>query len=202
LKNHLINKLSTKIESEGLVGLLKWIIDRLVVNTRNSWRMTFRNKNHIYTLKKPTSDTKLPFNIRIEHYTKTSDMPSNTISQLEEEMGQHVINWLDREFEQSATLWVGYIDDEYVVRQWTRFGMHFDKWFIELNDNDYVFFASGTIPKWRGNGLMPKLGNYIMRDPSYLEGNAYVDIKIWNSAAINARKKNGAKYVATMKPYL
>lgn len=199
--NQFIIKICKKIKDEGVFGFIKMSIDKTHISIRTFWRKTFLNKNHIYTLQKPVKDIELPYGLIIKKYSCVEELPVETIDALKNEMGSMVNNWLTEEFNKSATLWVGYINGEYVVRQWTRFGKDFDKWFIELNDEDYVFFASGTIPKWRGKGLMPRLGNYIMLERSYLNGDAYVDIKVWNKSAINARKKNGAKYVTTMKPY-
>lgn len=183
---------------------VKKVYKKLITFCEDKWRSLTGNKNLVFEFDSVLEKPVLPHELQVERYERFDEVPSHALQTMYEESGKDtklVDAWLQDEFNNQGVLWLGFIGDELVVRQWIRYGKHFDEWFIKLDDFDFVFFAAGTFLKWRGMGLSPVLKKVILHFEGKKGGKAFVDVRPSNTSAIRALHKNKVKCLGKMRHY-
>lgn len=169
---------------------------------RKSWNQLLGNRRFVFVHDKPLDHFKLPDGMVVKRYERQSDLPPDELQKTLDELGpDYVFNWLETEFTNKGVFWQLFVDGECAAREWTRRGDHFNKWFVQLKDEDIVIFAVSTFPEWRGRGLCSLLTKCVITQERCRTGRAYIDVLRWNRASVRAFKKAGFKYIGSMKHY-
>jgi hypothetical protein len=160
---------------------------------RKVWRWLFLNRHFVFSRSLAISSAApaLVPGLRIERFASAIEVPVRLMEQLLAEEGPHRAAWIRSEFETHGILWLGVLDDNVVAYQWCRRGAFICHWFVPLNDDDLVIFATVTFPRWRGRRISPAMMSQIIAYELRGQAKAYVDCKIWNKAAMRGIEKAG-----------
>ena len=196
-----IRRISKEKKIHGLHSIPKLIASKIYIKIRKKYRLLFNDHNHVWVYDDEPIKVILPEEITIKSFEKIESIPKEAFNKMKEELGDTTKDWLNAEFREGSILWLLFVNNEFAVRQFIRYGKYFNTWFLPLNEKDFVFMAAGTFPEYRGKSLNPILKRYIMHNEMKNGGKAYVDCKVWNKSAISALKKNNFRYLKTMKNY-
>ena len=185
----------------GIKSFPRLIFKKILLVVRDKWRLLFNYYNYVFIYDGEPPRVILPEGITIKFYDKLEKIPKEALQKMIDEMGGKTIDWLNSEFKAGSTLWLLFINDAFIVRQLVRYGKFFDKWFLPLNDMDFVFMAGSTFPEYRGQGLIGILTNYQMSHLMRNGGKPFADCKVWNKSSRRFLEKIGFRRIKTMKNY-
>jgi len=178
----------------GLVGAVKRFF--VVV-----WRRLFLNKNYVFRHDGVNSESLHPLiAVTIEKYRNWLEVPEEYRSQILEELGEDYKAICENEFLNHGLFWVILDQSNVVAVQWSRKGRYIPTWFIQLDEEDVVIFATTTFNSYRGNRIAPYVMNEIVKSETETEGLAYVDCKVWNTSARKGILRAGFVQFLKAKP--
>ena len=74
------------------------------------------------------------------------------------------------------------------------------KWYVPLQDEDFVMYEMLTFTHHRGRGIILHIAGTAMQEYGIKGGTAYVDCHVWNHSSIRAIEKLGFEQIATARP--
>lgn len=166
------------------------------------WRKLFANRHLVFCLPAESLEPSQHVQgLKILRCTGDRDIPEHFRRQLVDEEGVDFPSQLEQEFLGGGVFWLGCIDQSVVAYQWSRKGSYVKHWFVSLNPEDIVIFATVTFPEWRGRSIGPAMMQFIIAHELEGQGVAYVDCKVWNKSAIRGIEKAGFQKVGEpMRP--
>lgn len=183
------------IASPGIKGFAIKILRRI----RRHYRKRCKKYHYIFIHEGPFGPVIDP-PCEIARYKNFEDIPSTVKEQILDSEGKRSLDIAQFEMNHAASMWCGYVDGQLSNYMFSRFGKDFKRWFINLEDNDIVFFRVKTFPEYRGYGLYGIVARYIMHALLHNGGMAFVDCDIHNKSSIRAHSKAGFRILYKMKP--
>ena len=130
---------------------------------------------------------------------REEDIPSECLQQWVAYHGSGILERVRAEFQRHGVLWIAFIHGQFASRSWTRRGLHFTRWFVELREQDLVLFGTYTARQWRGRRVNPALNRAALARELREGERAYADCGEWNSSSIRALQRIGFRQIAVMK---
>lgn len=192
-ENVQMNRLVRVVRKHGLIGA----VTHAIVVAR---RKLFQNQNYVFRHSGSESEVKPKTSIEIERYDEWSKVPLSSRQQILDELGDQYENECIRELDERGVLWLGLEHDRVAAIQWSKQGEHIRNWFVSLNVNDIVIFATTTFQAYRGKRIAPYMMRSIIEVEVRDNCDAYVDCKVWNKSAESGILRAGFKRIAQLPP--
>ncbi len=179
-----MKKISSVIKERGLRGTFKRAQEVLRARSLKMYRSLFQNENFVFKYDPCFTHEKNLYRIEIISFKNLDEISDEWLTRLSILEGVPIEDNWKKLFADQAILWLGIIDDELVARQWTRFGKHYQQWFIKLEEEDMVFFAGTTYPEWRGKRINSLFKENIIKAMGIDSRSYYLDVPEWNEASL------------------
>ena len=165
------------------------------------WRRLFADEHFVFSLHaEPFQLRQVVDGLLIQRYGTLEEIPGRHFQQLMAEEGSVLLQQMNREFADGGVFWVATLEEHVVAYQWSRRGFQVERWFVPLEADDVVIFATVTFPQWRGRGIGPAMMQHIIANELAGRGRAYVDCKVWNKPAMRGIAKAGFTCMGRMQP--
>lgn len=160
------------------------------------WRKAFYDRRLVYVwVEKAPGFRGSSEPLDIRKYERLDELDASVLSQAKEWLGDTALSTLEKEFGRSGTLYLAFIHDELVGHQWTLRGRALSSYYLNLHDDDVVFYGAGVHPGYLGRRISPTMKLQIIRQDLDDDNDIFVDVMVWNEANIRALEKLGFRKV-------
>ena len=89
----------------------------------------------------------------IHFFDSFDEVTENIVCKIKEALGPDYDKTLRSLFLEKSRLYVLMLDDEFGSMGWIQFGRNLSRWWVEIDQNDFVMYSAVTNPKLRGQHL-------------------------------------------------
>jgi hypothetical protein len=139
-----------------------------------------------------------PAGFTVERFECMGDVPAAIWSSLPVDEVASVRKDFDREFDNAGVLWIGYMSGQFAASAWSVRAELLEKWFVDLQKNDLVIYATVTLNAFRGRGIHPAIFRQIIDREGTGGFDIYCDAAKWNVVAQRNIEKAGFRSIGVM----
>lgn len=179
-------KIITIFKNYGVILGIKFIFYRYLVVKNYPWYNIYvkRNRCRTYSLKND--------GITFKKITSYNDINRSDLKKLKDGVAYSNLVNFQIYFNNSASLWLAYLNDDVASYCWTKIG-HCNR--IKIKDNDAYLYDFETISAFRCRGIGTALINYVcfalQKD---LISNIWISIHVLNKKSIKTFEKANFKF--------
>ena len=119
-----------------------------------------------------------------------------TIEAITRSAGVSATHKLQRHSDDGNVMWVASLDGRVAGYLLTVRGSQLDRWHVEIADHDLVVYSVVVFPEFRGRGIAPALVGEVIAGELAAGQYAFIDTKVWNTAAIRFILKAGFQRIS------
>ncbi|MHC4749394.1 MAG: GNAT family N-acetyltransferase [Planctomycetota bacterium] len=190
-RSFLLNRFVRYYRLNGATGTIWKALDKIK-------ELLFRKPEILFFVDLVTRDGNgyvLPDNFTIQCLRSADEIPSQDLDTLFERLGEKIIRYdITERFGKGALLWLVKVDGTLAGYIWSINGGTVRPHYFSLTDKDVHLFDNYVLKEFRGQGINPKLINYVL-DELQREGliRVYIETNIANTSEIRSLAKTDFK---------